>query len=197
MTSRRSPILALLGAVALGLAAAAAAPAADAAGEKPAQRITAQLVNPGSIRPRLDTRPVTVWIERYTTESEAERFDALLRQKGARAFENALAEDAVGRLQVGDRLSYPIGFAWRTEDDSGEHLVLIAQRPIDFREIFSGSRSRNYPFTVVQLDLDAEGEGTGEIVLAGKISATKNGQVEILDLDFSTARLLQVRRHEG
>lgn len=197
MTSRRSPILALLGAVALGLAAAAAAPAADAAGEKPAQRITAQLVNPGSIRPRLDTRPVTVWIERYTTESEAERFDALLRQKGARAFENALAEDAVGRLQVGDRLSYSIGFAWRTEDDSGEHLVLIAQRPIDFREIFSGSRSRNYPFTVVQLDLDAEGEGTGEIVLAGKISATKNGQVEILDLDFSTARLLQVRRHEG
>jgi hypothetical protein len=156
---------------------------------------TAALANPGSIRPRLDTQPVTVWIERLTTESEAARFDELLREKGERALGNALVEDAVGRLRVGDGETVPIGFAWRTtDDDGGEHLLLVAQRTISFREIWRGSRTRSYPFTVVQLDLDRDGRGSGEIILAGRITATRDGQVEITDADFATARLLNVRR---
>lgn len=156
---------------------------------------TASLANPGSIRPRLDTQPVTVWIERLTTESEAARFDELLREKGEHALGNALLEDAVGRLRVGNGYAIPIGFAWRTTDDEGgEHLLLVAQRSISFQEIWRGSRTKNYPFTVVQIDVDREGRGSGELVLAGRITATKDGQVEITDADFTTARLLNVRR---
>ena len=60
-------------------------------------------------------------------------FIDVLGKDGLDALEKALEEDSVGRVQLGERTSDPIAYARRFRDGDGEHLILIAQRPIAFQ----------------------------------------------------------------
>lgn len=196
MTRRllRISIAALLASALPTLSAAApGAPAPKAAGDG-AYRVSfvGTLADLGDRLPRQTTQPVKIWIDRLTSDSEAEHLSEVVRAKGQNALEQALFEDSVGRLQIGDRLGYPIAFARRFVDADGEHLLLIAQRPISFREIFRNTRSRDYPFTVVELDLDVSGHGSGEVLSAARIRTRRNGEIELLNLDVRAGRLLAV-----
>ena len=190
----RTSIAALL-AISLPTLAAASpgAPAPQAAGDG-AYRVSfvGTLANLGDHLPRRSTQAVKIWIDRLTTDAEAATLAERVRAKGPDALEQALFGATVGRLQIGDRLGYPIAFARRFADADGEHLLLIAQRPISFREIFRNTRSRDYPYTVVELDLDASGHGSGEVLSAARVRTLANGEVELQNLEFLTARLLAV-----
>lgn len=189
----RTAIAALAAIIALPflLAAAPNSPPARAGAE--AVAFTATLADLGGRASRQGTLPVKIWVDRLTSDEEAAGLADLVRAEGAPALERALFGATVGRLQIGDRLGYPIAFARRFVDEQGEHLLLIAQRPISFREIFRGTRSHDYPFTVVELDLDAHGRGSGEVLSAARVLTHEDGGVEIRNLEVVAARLLAVK----
>jgi hypothetical protein len=151
------------------------------------------LVDISRTMPRSSTRSVKIWIDRLTTDDEAAHLADLAHTRGVDALEEALGEDTVGRVQVGERTSDPIAYARRFRNGDGEHLLLISRRPIAFREFFRSARSVDYPFTVIELDLDAQGKGSGEVLTAARFRMKKDGMIELENYDFVAARLLAVK----
>lgn len=142
---------------------------------------------------RQSTQPLRIWLDRLTSDADAARLAEIVRGKGVKPLERALLDESVGQIQIGDRLGYSIAFARRFVSAEGERLLLIAQRPIALREIFHTARSSQYPFTVVELELDASGHGRGEVLSAARIRVRRNGEVDLENLGVLAGRLLAVR----
>jgi hypothetical protein len=150
------------------------------------------LADPFSGMPRRSL-PVRIWIDRLTSDADAQRLADLVSARGPRALRPALEELEVGRLSIGDRYRMPISYARRFRDERGEHLILIAQRSISFREVFRHSRTKDYPYTAIQLDLDEDGRGSGELIAAARFLPRPDGTVDLDTLQFVASRLMSVR----
>ena len=117
----------------------------------------------------------------------------VIQRPTVEALEEALGEDTVGRVQIGERTSDRLAYARRFADDEGEHLILVSRRPIAFGEFFRSARSVDYLFTVIQLDLDRDGRGSGEVLTAARFRLHDDGEIELENFDFVAARLLAVQ----
>ena len=109
--------------------------------------------------------PVTIRISRWTPDEENLRLLDILREKGQNPFLEALLDvKPVGSIQTPTSLRYDFFYARSTPGDGdGRRIMLITDRPMPFAERVSGSRSRDYPFTVIELRLDKDGRGEGTL----------------------------------
>jgi hypothetical protein len=109
--------------------------------------------------------PLTIRITRWTGDEENERLLGTLREKGQSAFLNALLDaKSVGYIMTPTSLRYDFFYARQSVDkEGGRHIMLISDRPMTPMERASAARSRDYPFTVIDLRLDKEGEGEGTL----------------------------------
>jgi hypothetical protein len=77
---------------------------------------------------------------------------------------------------------WDLRFAWKTpQPDGGERVVLATDRRISFREAFRQTRSLDYPFTVIELRLNRDGEGEGMMSLATRIIPDKEANTVTLE----------------
>ncbi len=193
-------LLPALAAVVLAGCAGAATPAAETAaagsGHELAGRYSGVMVDVGNVLPRTTAERLTIWVDRVEPAAAAERLATLERKSGQTALQDALADHEVGRVQVDGGLSYPISAAFAYGDDGADlrHLVLIVNRPISIGEIFRGSRSVRYPFSVLELDVGPHGEGSGELNIAARLAFDDAGQVLIDGLAAQPLRILDVDR---
>jgi hypothetical protein len=67
----------------------------------------------------------------------------------------------------------------------------MIDRPISFREAANNLRSMKYPFSYIEIHLDASGQGEGKLIAAAKVSLTGN-IVEIESLGSEPFKLLDV-----
>jgi len=188
-----SPILKVVAVATLALGAATAAQAREVYSGN-------LLPNTGSF-PRLGAQHLRVIVNEFTSAAETDRLVGVLKAKGHRALETAMSRLEVGRIQIGNELSYPIATAHRFEDEELQtrRLVLIVSRPISYGEIVNGGRSKDYPYTLIELALDGPGidsGGSGEMLAAAKIELRKDGRVNIENLEAQPRRILKVTRSE-
>ena len=109
--------------------------------------------------------PLTIRITRWTSDADHERMMELLRDKGQDAFLRALTDqDAVGSIATPVSLKYDFFYA-REEPlaEGGRKIFMITDRPMDIYERLNATRSRDYPFTVIEITLDKEGRGQGTL----------------------------------
>jgi hypothetical protein len=66
-------------------------------------------------------------------------------------------------------------------------------RPVQFWELWNNTRSVDYPFSFVEIDLDRNGEGEGRLIAAAKVWMAPSGNLDIESLGAVPARLLNVR----
>ncbi len=133
-------------------------------------------------------------VDRWSTEAERTQLMTALREKGPRAMMRVLQDlRKAGYIRTGDALGHPVHFAYQTVgEDGGREVLLVTDRHIGFQEAWSNSRSVEYPFMVVQMDILPEGTGTGTLTPATKILTYSN----ILELEnFTSApiRLTSIR----
>jgi hypothetical protein len=57
--------------------------------------------------------------------------------------------------------------------------MLATDRPISGWEAFHQPRTIDYPFTLIQLQLDRDGKGVGKASIATKITEDKDGTIEL------------------
>ena len=193
---QRALCLAAVAAVTLALAPGLAVAGTTTRPNPPITYI-ATLVDSTHILPMADSVPITIRLDRYTTESEAAHLSDVAKVKNEQGLRQALGEDFVGQLQIDNHLSDPIAYARRVEDANGTHLMLIAQRPLTMREIFQGWPTVDYPFTVLELDLGPNGTGSGTMYLAARIRPRKNGKIELVGYDFLPSRLMAVKKTQS
>jgi hypothetical protein len=109
--------------------------------------------------------PLTIRIRRWTGQEEEERLMNALREKGQNAFLEALLDaKAVGSISTPTSLKYDFFYAAQSAlPEGGRRIMLISDRPMTPLERSSAARSRDYPFTVIELRLDKDGRGAGTL----------------------------------
>jgi hypothetical protein len=119
---------------------------------------------------------VLIHISRWSTEAERTRLIETLQKKGSDQLLDELQDmRPVGTIRTPDSLAYDLRYAHQEPGaDGGRQIVLATDRPIGFWEAVHQPRTIQYPFTVIQMQIGAEGKGKGTLSYATKIVARKN-----------------------
>jgi hypothetical protein len=119
---------------------------------------------------------VLIHISRWSTEMERTRLIDTLQKKGSDKLLDELQDmRPVGTIRAPDSLAYDLRYAHQEPGaDGGRQIVLATDRPIGFWEAVHQPRTIQYPFTVIQMQIGADGKGKGTLSYATKIVARKN-----------------------
>ena len=182
-------------AVVAGFLLAGPAQAQDKKEEKPKPyRFTAFAVNMGS-GPKAFT--VDIVLERLSTDEEREGLIAAFVEGGQDKLLPALQKirPRVGFIRTPNSLGYDLQYAWRfVNSDGTSRLVIATDRRINFWEARNQPRTIDYPFTIIEMRLDAKGEGEGRMAAGTKISKSKDGKtIELENYGISPVALNQIK----
>ncbi len=168
-------------AVALAAGVAVAVPTAQSNMSKP-EKFTAFAVDTSITAPRgSNASVVDLTINRWSTDAERDRLLSVFRDKGQDALLSALQKlPVLGSINTPGSLKYDVHFArQRPETEGGRTIFLMTDRYINVWEAMNRPRTVDYPFTLIQLQLDKEGKGVGKASVATKITQTKDGTIEL------------------
>jgi hypothetical protein len=181
--NRREVALAVL------VAGGALALAAGAAAETK-QRYTAIIDTEGG-----PPAQVIISIKGWTTDQEVKALNATLASGGPEAAEKAMEKISKGYLAFVGSLGWPINVA-RTfpTANGGQRIVLVTDRPIMNVEALEQSVTLNYPFGIVELQVDASGKGTGSVIGLAKITIDDQGGIKVDPYAGYAYELVRVRR---
>ena len=116
---------------------------------------------------------VLMRVTRWSTEAERARLISTLTSKGPDKLLDELRDmRPVGTIRTPDSLGYDLRYAHQSPaPDGGRQIVLATDRPIGFWEASHQPRTIQYPFTVIQMQIGADGRGKGTLSYATKITA--------------------------
>ena len=145
------------------------------------------------------TTNVKIYINGYSTSQDAERLHAALVDGGSNALLKVLSKmKSMGRIErEGSVGNYDFKLILSKPTATGRHIYAVADRPIGFLEEYFSTRSKDYPFGILELDLKEDNEkekGEGTLIYAAKVRVVSGDKVEIENLSFAPIRLLGVRQ---
>ena len=136
---------------------------------------------------------VIVRVERWSSEAERDRLTAALAKGPDTLLETLRDMKSVGTIRTPDSLGYDLRYAHQQPgQDGGRQVVIATDRPIGFWEAANQPRTINYPFTVIQMELDKSGEGKGTMSVATKIIQRHN-TVELENFESAPVMLNDIR----
>jgi hypothetical protein len=180
-------------AAALSIAGLSRAPHAQTMGSP--ERYTAAAINMN----RGAAGNIEIVVNRWSTDAERDKLMSVMLEKGPEKLLDTLQDlPRMGYFRTPDRVGWDIHFARKTAGkDGGEHVTLVTDRRISFWESVNQPRSIDYPFTVVELHLNRDGEGEGKMSIATKIIADKENRIVTLEnYDTQPVMLNNVRREK-
>lgn len=138
-----------------------------------------------------------ITIDRWSSDSVRDKLVNTLMTEGDKKLLDAL-QDApkVGSIRTPSSLGWDLHFARQTPgEDGGVRVILGTDRPISFSEQWNSSRTLDYPFTVIELHLNNDGEGEGTLSFATRVIPDARSKTVILE-NWGTqrVRLTQVKR---
>jgi len=119
-------------------------------------------------------------ITQYTTDEELQNFAQIVKDKGTDALRSALEKEDKGRISPVGSTGNQIAIARKRQQGADTIITIVTARTMPFLELYRGGRSTDYPFGYLQVKLDANGQGSGQIMAAAKIRFDKKkGEYEI------------------
>jgi len=185
----------LRGALVLGCLAVAGLISAQS--NTPAERFTAAAINTNNGA----AGSVEFVVNRWSTDAERARLMQTLLDKGPEKLLDTLQDmPRLGFIRATNGgLGYDLRYALKEKgEDGGERIVLATDRRIGFWEASHQPRSIDYPFTVIEMHLNADGEGEGKLSLATKITASKDKRTVTLEnYELQPVLLKSIRRERA
>jgi hypothetical protein len=139
---------------------------------------------------------LNIYMQELTSNGQVDELLGILKQKGQDGLVSAMENiKDVGRVaptgSVGTGLRV---VRIRATKNGGQHIVLVTNRPIAFAELYNFTRSTDYPFSFVVLDVDKDGKGTGLLAPLCKLKFNKKKELEIEHYGQKPFRLANVYR---
>lgn len=139
------------------------------------ERFTAFAISLGDAVTESGTAQIEIVITRWSTPDE---LDALFTAgaRGQRALADALDDlDAVGSIRTVQSLAHALYYAVQRVDEEGvSHIYLATPRPMTYWEMSQGSLSAAYPITFIELTVDEDGRGEGQMSIAARVTASSD-----------------------
>ena len=193
-------------ALGIGIAAACAIAALGAAAPMSGPiRLSAFAVNMSNIRTARSTAVIDIRVDRWSGDEERQRLINTFLNNGQDALLHALQKvPSKGRIRIPGwqgpdphnyRLGWDLRYAWEfAGEDGGRRIVIATDRYIGFLEARESPRSIDYPFTFIEIRLNADGEGEGKLAAATKLTFNKKKNVvELENYSSEPIRLQSVR----
>jgi hypothetical protein len=142
------------------------------------------------------TGTVDINIRSWTPDAQRDRLLEAAKSSDSKSLLNALqAAPVVGSIKTPDSVGYDLHYARQTPGpDGGRRIVLVTDRPIGFWELRNQARSVDYPFMLIELRLDKNGNGEGKLSTASKIVVEESGVLILEDYDLQPVQLQKVRK---
>jgi hypothetical protein len=143
---------------------------------------------------------IDIVIDRYSTDAERDRLMAVMLERGPEKLLDTLQDlPRIGYFRTPDSIGWDIHFARKTRgEDGGERITLVTDRRIGFWEASRQPRSFDYPFTVIEMRLNKDGEGEGKMSIATKIIADKTSNTIVLEnYDIQPVQLRNIKRERA
>ncbi len=159
-------------------------------------KLTALAINLGANRPVQREQIVEISVDRYSTEAERGELLDALRLHGQDGLLKSLQENPpVGTIRTPDSVALDLHYAHVTPDSNGGLRIFLAtDRRIAFWEAYHDTRSLDYPFTLIEIHLDASGHGEGRMSIATKVVADAQGKfLRLEDFSVEPTRLQSVQ----
>jgi hypothetical protein len=144
------------------------------------------------------TATVDFTIERWSTDAERDQLLAIIKgernptDKLLRALQDLRK---VGYIRTQQTLGWDLRYARQSPlEDGGRRIVLATDRPIGFREARNQPRSIDYPFTIVEIQLDKNDKGVGKIMAGTKIYVDKNNNIVLENFGIEPIRFNEIHK---
>jgi hypothetical protein len=140
-------------------------------------------------------RQVTIYISDYSTEAEAAQLAGAFADGGSKALFKVLTKlKSKGRVAPTGSTGYQVRFIRSIQTPNGRKIVMLTDRPISFLERYYGSRSSDYQYGLVELNINDDGKGEGSLIWAAKVKGISGGSIEVENFGIEPARLMKVRK---
>ncbi len=144
-----------------------------------------------------NTGTVNIALERLSTPEERESLVSAFVEKKQDGLLKALqkVKPRVGYVQVPRKTGWDIKFARRImKEDGTSRVIILTDRRIEYWEARNNPRTMDYPFSLIELQLDKDGNGKGVLAYAVKIEKDKDGnQLELEHFGISPVALNEVK----
>lgn len=157
------------------------------------ERYTAAAMNINNGRANI----IDITVNRWSTDKQRDTLmDTMVKQGPEKLLDVLQDMPAMGHFGAPGNLSWDIHFARKMPlPDGGERIVLVTDRRIGFWESVNQPRSIDYPFTVIDIRLNGDGEGEGKMSIATKvIYDKKENMISLENYQTSPVLLTNVRR---
>jgi hypothetical protein len=137
------------------------------------------------------TSKLELVIDRWSTSADRDDLAASLFEQGPSGLlKNMQARPRIGFVRVAGRLGTDIPFARQVQHSDGtRRIVVVLPRQLSFSEVNRSSLTEDYPYTVIELHLDAAGGGDGKMSVGARIKVNK-GSDQIDHEDFTGGAVL-------
>ena len=140
--------------------------------------------------------PVTITLERAMPQKEAETLTAAFKSGGAAALRKALAGvPPTGRVQIGSGAATPTRLTIERPTSEGRLLMIVTDRPLAFLGAgMPGAKAKEgFDFAVIEMVIDAKGNGSGTIAPAAKLKMN-GGALVVEDYATEVVQLTAVKK---
>jgi hypothetical protein len=178
----------------LGLAGSSAAGQAGNVGPEHFTAFAVDMSN--AARAGRNSTTVDIVVNRWSSDADRDRLVNILKEKGQNALLDALRDlPVVGYINTPGSLRYDLHFArQRPLPEGGRMVTLATDRYITGWEAINRPRSIDYPFTLIQLQLDKNDQGVGKLSIATKVTATDANTIELENFTSEPVRLTEVKK---
>ena len=134
--------------------------------------------------------PVTIVVDRTMSPAEADTLVAAFKTGGTAALRKALVGVApTGSIRVSGGQPTVTRLTIERPTDKGRLLTIVTDTPILFQGALPGAKPKEgYDFTVIDIEVDAKGAGSGTLSPAAKITL-KQGVFVVDDYSGELVRL--------
>jgi hypothetical protein len=159
------------------------------------ERFTATLVDVSG--PRAGTvRPIEIYINDYSSDAESNQLAGAFADGGSKALFKVLTKmKPKGRIAPVGRVGYEVRYIRSTQTPNGRKIVMLTDRPIGFLEAYYGTRSRDYQYALIEINIKDDGKkGEGSLIYAAKVKAFTGDTIEVENFGIQPAKLMVVRK---
>ena len=158
------------------------------------ERFEGRIANTGTFG-NVGSNFLSIQVDEYTSDEQFIEFLEILAGGGPRRLEDAFLRSRTGRIVINSQ-GYDIALARSTPTESGRVVRMFTVRHLGFDESVRQTRSREYPFGMIELRVGHNGRGDGVLVVAARLQLDPEGRlaVETFRETFGTPvfRLLNV-----